>query len=156
MAGQRALIYNNLSVTLAAGLPILRSIPTSISGMKGTIPTAFEALAKSVSIGDGLAETMAKYPRAFTQIDVLVVEAGEISGNLFGDRNSEDLILLRFFPAYEDRAIYGRWRGDGEGVNDHHINLVAKHKTKKPIAVQWANNLEYQLEGVKEILNPEH
>ena len=50
MAGHRALIYNNLSVTLAAGLPILRSIPISISGMKGTIPTAFEILAKGLSV----------------------------------------------------------------------------------------------------------
>ncbi len=98
MAGQRALIYNNLSVTLAAGLPILRSIPTSISGMKGTIPTAFEALAKSVSIGGGLAETMAKYPRAFSQIDVLVVEAGEVSGNL-----SECLKLLSHWYRFCDR-----------------------------------------------------
>jgi len=29
------------------------------------------------------------------------------------------------------------------------INCGAKHKTKKPIAVQWANNLEYRVEGGK-------
>ena len=98
MAGQLALIYNNISVTLLAGLPILRSIPISISGMKGTIPTAFANLAKGLSMGDGLAKTMAKYPRVFNQIDVLVVEAGEISGNL-----PECLKLLSNWHSFCDR-----------------------------------------------------
>jgi type IV pilus assembly protein PilC len=98
VAGQRALIYDNLSVLLAAGLPILRSIPTSVSGMKGRVPAAFSALAKRISIDGGLAETMAQYPKAFSQMDVLVVEAGEISGNL-----SECLKLLSHWYAFCDR-----------------------------------------------------
>lgn len=98
MASQRALIYDNLSVLLAAGLPILRSIPTSVSGMKGRLPTAFNALAKRISIDGGLAESMARYPKAFSQMDVLVVEAGEISGNL-----SQCLKLLSHWYAFRDR-----------------------------------------------------
>ena len=98
MAGQRALIYNNLSTMLAAGLPILRSLSTAISGIKGSIPTAFEGLIKGVSVGEGFAETMARYPKAFTQIDVLVVEAGELSGNL-----AESFKLLSHWHGFCDR-----------------------------------------------------
>ena len=67
---------------LAAGLPMLRSLTVAVSGMKGRLPDAFEALAKGVSSGEGLAETMARYPKVFNQIDVLVVGAGDKSGNL--------------------------------------------------------------------------
>ena len=98
MTGQRALIYNNLSVMLAAGLPILRSLPIAISGMKGSLPTAFRSLTKGISTGGGFAKTMAKYPRAFNQIDVWVVEAGEVSGNL-----SECLKLLSHWYRFCDR-----------------------------------------------------
>lgn len=82
MAGKLALIYNNMSVTLAAGLPVQRAISASTSAAKGALATAFEALEKSVSIGGGLTKAMAKYPKVFNPIDVLVVEVGEISGNL--------------------------------------------------------------------------
>jgi type IV pilus assembly protein PilC len=67
---------------LEAGLPVLRSLTVAISGMKGGLADAFKALAKGASSGEGLAETMARYPKAFSQIDVLVVEAGDRSGNL--------------------------------------------------------------------------
>ena len=82
MAGSHALIYNNLSLMLEAGLPVLRSLNTAISGVKGPLADAFKALAKGVLNGEGLAETMARYPKAFSQIDVMVVEAGDRSGNL--------------------------------------------------------------------------
>ena len=82
MKSSRALIYNNLSLMLASGLPMLRSLTTAVSGMRGGLADAFKALAKGVSSGEGLAETMARYPKVFNQIDVLVVEAGDKSGNL--------------------------------------------------------------------------
>ena len=67
---------------LAAGLPMLRSLTVAVSGMRGRLADAFKALAKGVSSGEGLTETMALYPKAFSQIDVLVVGAGDKSGNL--------------------------------------------------------------------------
>ena len=98
MSSQRALIYNNLSVLLDAGLPILRSLFTAVSGLKGRLPEVFGVLTKEVSNGGGLAETMARYPRAFPQIDVLVAGAGEASGNL-----AESLKLLSHWYGFCDR-----------------------------------------------------
>ena len=82
MKGSHALVYNNLSLMLASGLPMLRSLTVAVSGMRGGLADAFKALAKGVSSGEGLAETMGRYPKVFSQIDVLVVEAGDKSGNL--------------------------------------------------------------------------
>jgi len=82
VASQRALIYNNLFVMLDAGLPILRTLPAAVSGMKGRLPNAFKSLSKEVSNGAGLAETMGRQARIFTPIEVLIVQAGELSGNL--------------------------------------------------------------------------
>ena len=98
MKSSHALIYNNLSLMLEAGLPVLRSLAVAISGMRGPLPNAFKALAKGVSSGEGLAETMARYPKAFSQIDVLVVGAGDKSGNL-----PKCLKLLSDWHAFCDR-----------------------------------------------------
>jgi len=98
VASQRALIYNNLFVMLDAGLPILRTLPAAISGMKGRLPNAFKSLAKEVSNGASLAETMGKQPGIFTPIEVLVTQAGEMSGNL-----PECLKLLSGWYSFCDR-----------------------------------------------------
>jgi type IV pilus assembly protein PilC len=67
---------------LDAGMPILRSAPTSVSGIKGELAAAFRELAENVTLGGDLSKAMARYPKIFTPIELLVVEAGEMSGNL--------------------------------------------------------------------------
>ncbi|MHC4757774.1 MAG: type II secretion system F family protein [Planctomycetota bacterium] len=74
--------YHDLSTLLDAGVPILRSLKTVLPGLKGKQKKAFEGLLESVSQGDSLSESMVMYPRVFTLLDVSVIKAADISGNL--------------------------------------------------------------------------
>ena len=98
MAGHRALIYGNLSVMQDAGFPVLRSLRLATSGVKGRVADGFRAMEKGVSVGDGFAGTMAKYPKVFRQLDVMVVGAGDASGNL-----AECFKLLSHWYGFCDR-----------------------------------------------------
>lgn len=71
--------YHNLSVMLEAGMPLLGSLNTAASGLKGNLGSAFGALAKGVSKSNGLAETMSKHPRIFAPLDVMLVGAAALS-----------------------------------------------------------------------------
>ena len=82
MADARAILYHNLYLMLDAGVPILKSLRTVGSGVKGKRAKAFAAIADIVADGNSLAEAMARFPNVFDPLDVLVVEAGETSGNL--------------------------------------------------------------------------
>jgi type II secretory pathway component PulF len=83
MARNLATVYHNLSVMLEAGMPVVRSVNTTASGLKeGRLRKAFSAIAQAVSNGQTMANTMAKYPNVFAPLDILVVEAAEDSGNL--------------------------------------------------------------------------
>jgi len=82
MKSNRAVVYNNLSVMLEAGVPIVRSLRTVGSGGKGPVAGTFDSLADLASSGVGLPEAMAKYPKVFRPLDVLVAEIGQNSGNL--------------------------------------------------------------------------
>lgn len=63
-------------------MPLLRSLDTTAAGLKGNLRSAFSALAEGASTGNGLAETMRKYPWVFAPLDVMLVEVAELSGNL--------------------------------------------------------------------------
>lgn len=76
------LAYHNLSVMLEAGIPILKCLNTIASGLRGSLREVFSDLAEAVSKGEPLAESMAKYPDVFAPIDVILIEAAEVSGNL--------------------------------------------------------------------------
>ncbi len=82
MPSTRALAYHNLSLMLEAGLPLMRSLTTAASGLRGTLPRVFSALANGISSGSTLAETMAKHKGAFAPLDVMIVQAAEHSGSL--------------------------------------------------------------------------
>ena len=82
MAKKLAVAYYNLSIMLDAGLPMLKALDTNSAGLKGNLKKTFSALAKGVSAGDSLAETMKKYPSVFAPLDVILVEAADMSGNL--------------------------------------------------------------------------
>jgi len=75
-------VYNNLSMMLEAGVPVRRSVRTAVSAAKGELGKAWGDVGEAVWEGDGLAEAMRRYPQVFAELDVLVIEAGEVSGEL--------------------------------------------------------------------------
>lgn len=82
MAKALALAYYNLSVMLEAGVPVQRSVCSVTEGLKGPVRNAFFALDRGVAAGKSLSETMAEYPNVFALLDVMVIEAADLSGNL--------------------------------------------------------------------------
>ena len=81
-SGTLSIAYHNLSNMLEAGVPVQRSLNALIPGLQGRLQEAFLALADGVSQGNPLAETMVQHPKVFDQVDIMLVEVGEKSGNL--------------------------------------------------------------------------
>lgn len=77
-----AIVYHDLAVMFEAGLPILKSLNTIASGMPAGLKKVFSDLAGSVSKGNTLTESMAKYPYVFAPLDLMLVETAELSGKL--------------------------------------------------------------------------
>ena len=77
-----AIIYHNLSILLDAGLPILRSLDSVAEGLQGRLKQVFIDLRKSVSQGNGISDSMAEYPEIFAEMDVMLVQTAELSGEL--------------------------------------------------------------------------
>jgi type II secretory pathway component PulF len=82
LSKSHALIYQNLSTLLDAGVPILRVLNAASRGLKGKLSKAFPKIAEHVSHGDDLAEAMTKQKRLFKPLDLMLIAAGEHSGNL--------------------------------------------------------------------------
>ncbi len=82
MASVRAQVYNNLSIMLEAGVPVRQCLRTAVSAARGKLRRAWGEVAQAVWQGDGLAEAMRKHPKEFAELDVLLIEAGEVSGGL--------------------------------------------------------------------------
>jgi len=82
MSKSLATVYNNLSVMLEAGVPVLKSLKTVRGGTRGKLSRAFRNIYDHVAQGDSLADSMARHPKVFSIIDVALVEVGEQSGNL--------------------------------------------------------------------------
>ncbi len=99
MANKRALIYHNLSIMLDSGVPMLRTLKTAVAGLKGPLANVFSAVTKTIAAGNGLAETMAKYPKVFPPLDLLLIETGETSGNL-----AESLDMLSKWYDFRSRT----------------------------------------------------
>ena len=71
----------NLSIMLGAGLPLIRALRLAAHG-GGYMPRAFRRLLETCSAGNSLHEAMAKQPRVFPPLDVMLVRAGDTSGDL--------------------------------------------------------------------------
>ncbi|MCK4850180.1 MAG: type II secretion system F family protein [Phycisphaerae bacterium] len=82
MASVQAAVYSNLSIMLEAGVAVRQCLGTAVSPAKGELGKAWREVAQAVWQGDGLAEAMRKHPKEFAELDVLVIEAGEVSGGL--------------------------------------------------------------------------
>ena len=75
-------IYHKLSLLLKAGVPVLQSFRNAAETSRGKTRRALSVVANSVSRGDSLIEAMSRHPKVFMPLDVILVEAGEASGNL--------------------------------------------------------------------------
>ncbi len=82
MASVQAAVYSNLSIMLEAGVAVRQCLGTAVSPAKGELGKAWREVAQAVWQGDGLAEAMRKHPKEFAELDVLGIEAGEVSGGL--------------------------------------------------------------------------
>jgi type IV pilus assembly protein PilC len=78
--GKLAMAYHNLSITLEAGVPILRAFDIVAEGQKGSLKKAFLGTRESISKGQSVSESMKQYRRAFTEVDLMLIEAAETSG----------------------------------------------------------------------------
>ena len=77
-----ATVYFDLSVMFESGIPVVRALNMISGQVKGRMRWVFSEIRKSVSQGDNLAESMARYPGFFDKIDLILVESAEMSGNL--------------------------------------------------------------------------
>lgn len=82
MSKSHAAIYHNLSVLLEAGLPILKVLNTASKGLKGKASKTLPKIAEDVSKGADLAGAMAEHSNVFEPLDLILIEAGEHSGDL--------------------------------------------------------------------------
>ena len=84
MANSRAILYHNFSIMLDAGVPLLKSLRTASEGLRGKRARAFESMVEIISKGESLAGAMAQFPKVFNRLEVMIVDAGETSGELVG------------------------------------------------------------------------
>ncbi len=82
MSNLHAIIYHDLAVLLDAGVPTLKSLNIISEGLKGRLKIIFSNLSESVSQGNTFADSMAKHPRAFARMDLMLVKSAEFSGEL--------------------------------------------------------------------------
>ncbi|MFC1738900.1 type II secretion system F family protein, partial [Planctomycetota bacterium] len=82
MATKIGQVYYNLSTLLDSGVPITRSLGTVVEPLSGKLENGFRSLQEGISQGHTLSETMAKHPGIFASLDVMIVKAADISGNL--------------------------------------------------------------------------
>jgi len=77
-----ATVYDNLSTLLAAGVPLIRSLRTVSSGLRGRLQQVFLQMTGSVEKGIPLSDAMSLHPKVFARLDVMIIHAAEESGNL--------------------------------------------------------------------------
>jgi type II secretory pathway component PulF len=100
----RARTYHNLAVMVESGLPVRRAIPAAVSGISGRFARAVAAINDGLKSGQTIAESMRQAGHVFAKMDVLLVEAGESSGEL--DRTFMQLARYYDFRQRTKRIIY--------------------------------------------------
>lgn len=82
MSKLRIQLYSNLSILLAAGVPILRALQSAQSAMPRRITRILRDLHGRITRGESLAEAVAAWPRRFPVFDRTLLRVGEESGRL--------------------------------------------------------------------------
>jgi type IV pilus assembly protein PilC len=94
----KALFASKLSALVDAGVPILRGLDLMRAQQKSALfRTALTGLTRDVNQGEGLADSMRRWPRVFDPLTIAMVQAGEAGGVL-------DDTLKRLAKLLEDNA----------------------------------------------------
>lgn len=80
MADSRVHVYHNLSVMLAAGVPITRSLRSVQAG--GAFGRQVSLIAEDVARGQSLTDTVKARSRTFSSLEQTLIEVGEQTGQL--------------------------------------------------------------------------
>ena len=79
----KALFANKLSALIDAGVPILRSLDLMRTQERSSkLRRALRGMAQDVNQGDSLGNAMRRWPQAFANLSIAMVEAGEAGGVL--------------------------------------------------------------------------
>ncbi len=81
-AEQKAILARHLSVMLKSGLTIVEAIETTAEQSSGKLKQVLKGLLKASQAGQSLSDAMARYPKAFSEMFINIVRAGEKSGTL--------------------------------------------------------------------------
>jgi len=76
------MVYHNLAVSLGAGLPVVKALRSSIPESGGKWSADMRSVSGIVAEGVTLGEAMGRFGRTFDSIEVQMVQAAELSGNL--------------------------------------------------------------------------
>ena len=82
MADKRPAFYHNLSAMVGAGIPIMKALRSMASGVNAPDRNVILSASEHMADGHSFAEAMARFPKAFAPLDIMAVEAGEMSGFL--------------------------------------------------------------------------
>lgn len=94
---EKILFTKQLAVLLKSGVPLLQALELLVEQFEGPIRTMLINIKDEVKEGISFADALKKYPKAFDNIYVQLVRAGEASGKL-------ELILERLTAYLERRA----------------------------------------------------
>jgi type II secretory pathway component PulF len=81
-AEQRAILARHLSVMLKSGLTIVEAIEITSEQTSGKLKRVLRGVLKALRAGQSLSDSMARYPKVFSEMFVNIIQAGEKSGNL--------------------------------------------------------------------------
>lgn len=94
---EKILFTKQLSVLLKSGVPLLQALELLTEQFEGSLKTMLVNIKDEVKEGISFADALKKYPKAFDNIYVQLVRAGEASGKL-------EIILDRLTSYLERRA----------------------------------------------------
>lgn len=100
-------LFKNLSTMIEAGLPLVESVELLEENVKsGKLKDILKHLRSEVESGREMSYVLAQYPKVFSNGEVSMVKAGEVSGNLH----------VSFNGLYEDADADKRLRKDIKGA----------------------------------------
>jgi type II secretory pathway component PulF len=87
--GQKTVFARDLSLMLRSGLVLSEAIEIIEAESKGKMKKALNGVLSSIRSGRSLSDSLARYPKVFSDFFINIVNAGEVSGNL--EKNLENI-----------------------------------------------------------------
>ena len=82
MSKIRGMVYHNLAVSLGAGLPVVKALRSSVPESGGKWAADMRSVGNIVAEGVTIGEAMGRFGGTFDSIEVQLVRAAELSGDL--------------------------------------------------------------------------